>query len=141
VPQLGQQEKQSITPLKVQSSKQSQKVREVEQIVNFCLDANISLEAFRNEDKAERAKTIKHSRTESPLSSLMRSRTNLSTQMYRLHQWYMEACKREDHFIRVRFKHEHYFRGDDAIPIEVNDLWHLFHKDALDKAFVSTWIL
>ena len=140
MPQLGQQEKQSITPLKVQSSKQSQKVREVEQLVNFCLDANISLEAFRNEDKAERAKTIKHFTYGEPLVEPHEVK-NLSTQMYRLHQWYMEACKREDHFIRVRFKHEHYFRGDDAIPIEVNDLWHLFHKDALDKAFVSTWIL
>uniref|UniRef100_A0A0D9XUB8 Ubiquitin-like protease family profile domain-containing protein n=1 Tax=Leersia perrieri TaxID=77586 RepID=A0A0D9XUB8_9ORYZ len=66
---------------------------------------------------------------------------SLPTQMFKLHRWYIEACKECTRFINVKIKDEHYFRGEDLINIDVEELYQLFHKDALDKSLVSCWCL
>uniref|UniRef100_A0A0D9XI06 Ubiquitin-like protease family profile domain-containing protein n=1 Tax=Leersia perrieri TaxID=77586 RepID=A0A0D9XI06_9ORYZ len=39
-------------------------------------------------------------------------------------------------FINVKIKDEHYFRGEDLINIDVEELYQLFHRDALDKSLM-----
>uniref|UniRef100_A0A0D9W5V8 Uncharacterized protein n=1 Tax=Leersia perrieri TaxID=77586 RepID=A0A0D9W5V8_9ORYZ len=66
---------------------------------------------------------------------------SLLTQMFKLHRWYIEACKEGTQFINVKIKDEHYFRGEDLINIDVEELYQLFQRDALDKSLVSCWCL
>ena len=61
--------------------------------------------------------------------------------MFKLHNWYIKACKDGMQFIHVKIKDEHYFRGEDMINIDVEELYQLFHRDALHKSLVSCWCL
>nr|XP_051219540.1 uncharacterized protein LOC127336738 [Lolium perenne] len=66
---------------------------------------------------------------------------HLQTQMRRLHEWYMQACKDGSIMIIVALRDEHYFRGHDEIHIEFEELFQLFNQDALDKSLVSCYCL
>jgi hypothetical protein len=65
----------------------------------------------------------------------------LGTQMRRLHEWYLKACRRGDRYLTVYLRDEHYFRGGDEINIDVEELFQLFNQDALDKAVISCYCL
>ena len=65
----------------------------------------------------------------------------LGTQMRRLHDWYLKACRRCETYITVYLRDEHYFRGEDEINIELEELFQLFNQDALDKAVISCYCL
>ena len=47
----------------------------------------------------------------------------LSTQMRRLHEWYMQASKEGSNGLMVRIRDEHYFGGNDEINIEFDELF------------------
>lgn len=65
----------------------------------------------------------------------------LGTQMRRLHEWYLKACRRGDRYLTVYLRDEHYFRGEDEINLELEELFQLFNQDALDKAVISCYCL
>jgi hypothetical protein len=65
----------------------------------------------------------------------------LGTQMRRLHDWYLKACRRCESYITVYLRDEHYFRGEDEINLELEELFQLFNQDALDKAVISCYCL
>jgi hypothetical protein len=67
--------------------------------------------------------------------------SSLGTQMYQLNKWYMEACDREEQFLFVRVRPEHYFLGYDITHIEFNELHQLLHRDTLDKTLIGCWCL
>ena len=61
--------------------------------------------------------------------------SKLGTQMYMLNKWYMAACVRKaDDYLCVRIRNYHYFRGDDIVYVQFNELHQLCHMDALDKS-------
>ena len=65
---------------------------------------------------------------------------NLSTQLRRLHNWYMEKCKDGKNWIMVAITDEHYGRND-VMNIEFCELFQLFNQDALDKSLLSAYCL
>ena len=65
----------------------------------------------------------------------------LQTQMRKLHDWYMQACKEENIMLIVGIREEHYFRGNEEIHIDFEELFQLFNQDALDKALISCYCL
>ena len=66
---------------------------------------------------------------------------HLQTQMRKLHDWYMQACRESKIFLIVGIKDEHYFRGNEEINIEFEELFQLFNQDALDKTLMSCYCL
>ena len=62
-----------------------------------------------------------------------------------LNKWYMAACVRKaDDYLYVRIRNYHYFRGDDIIYVQFNELHQLCHMDALDKSLMSClclWVI
>ncbi|KAK1699387.1 hypothetical protein QYE76_016084 [Lolium multiflorum] len=60
----------------------------------------------------------------------------LGTQMRRLHDWYLKACRRGDRYLTVYLRDEHYFRGVEEINLELEELFQLFNQDTLDKAVI-----
>ena len=66
---------------------------------------------------------------------------HLGTQMQRLHEWYMQACRNSDRYLTVGVRYEHYFRGKEEINIDFEELFQLFNQDALDKALISCYCL
>jgi hypothetical protein len=66
----------------------------------------------------------------------------LGTQMRRLHEWYLQACRKSDlSYLTVGVRDEHYFRGKEEINIEFEELFQLFNQDALDKSVISCYCL
>jgi hypothetical protein len=65
---------------------------------------------------------------------------NLSTQLRRLHNWYLDACKDGQNWIMVAIRDEHYGRTD-VMNIEFCELFQLFNQDALDKSLLSAYCL
>ena len=66
---------------------------------------------------------------------------HLQTQMRRLHEWYMQSCRESQIWLIAAVRDEHYFRGDDEIHIEFEELFQLFKQDALDKSLISCYCL
>ena len=64
----------------------------------------------------------------------------LPTHMRNLHQWYLDACKRDKKYIVANVPEEYYFRRED-IHIEICELWQLFNLDALDKSLMSCYCM
>ena len=65
----------------------------------------------------------------------------LGTQMRKLHEWYMQACRDSKIVLTVGIRDEHYFRGNEELNIDFEELFQLFNQDALDKALISCYCL
>ena len=61
--------------------------------------------------------------------------------MWKLHKWYLDACKEGQIMITVGIKDEHYFHDDTEIHIDFEELFQLFNQDALDKSIISAYCL
>ena len=117
VPQLGEQAKKSISPLKVISTKT------VAQLV-------------QPQQQYQYAWTYK------PGKSLVRPEeiSSLSYQLRRLHHWYEKAVAAGHEAFWVSYKKKHYFT-DDLLYIPFPELFQLFNQDALNTAIVSSYCL
>jgi len=51
----------------------------------------------------------------------------LGTQMFAINKWCIEASKGGDNWISVRIRQHHYFRGDDLIYVQFEELHQLCH--------------
>ena len=61
--------------------------------------------------------------------------------MRRLHKWYMEASARDENWIYIGYKDEHFGHGPGEIMIEFEELYQLYQQDDIDKAIVSAYCL
>jgi hypothetical protein len=66
---------------------------------------------------------------------------HLGTQMRKLHEWYMQACRDSKILLTVGIRDEHYFRGNEELNIDFEELFQLFNQDALDKALISCYCM
>jgi hypothetical protein len=62
----------------------------------------------------------------------------LPTQMCRLHDYYMLVSSRNDCMLGARIKDEDYFRGENVMWLYFEELYQLYHQDALNISFIST---
>jgi hypothetical protein len=65
----------------------------------------------------------------------------LPTQMRRLHDYYMLVSSRYNCMLGVWIKDEDYFHGEDVTWLYFEELYQLYHQDALNINFFSTWLL
>jgi hypothetical protein len=66
----------------------------------------------------------------------------LSTQMRRLHEWYVRyhhvtSCTS----FPILYKEEDFYNGDGNFYVEFSELYQLYHQDALDISLLKLWIL
>jgi len=66
---------------------------------------------------------------------------DLPTHMRRVHKWYMAAAEEGRIALPVGVRDEHYFRGDEEINVEFEELFQLYNQDALDKSIISCYCL
>ena len=53
----------------------------------------------------------------------------------------MQASKEGSNWLMVGIRDEHYFRENDEINIEFDELFQLYNQDAIDKSIVSCYCL
>ena len=120
---------QSIPPLKVIPDKVTDATRDF----GISVDRLLSTEEIPMADVAWQY---------APEKSLVRLEQvpHLSTQMRRLHEWYMKEVKNGREMLMVKVKEEHYFYENELI-IEFAEIFQLYNQDALDKSIVSCYCL
>jgi hypothetical protein len=129
VPQLGEQAMQSIPPLKVITDKVTDAARDI----GISVDQLLGTEEVPVADVAWQY---------APGKTLVRPEQvpHLSTQMRRLHEWYMKEVKNGREMLMVKVKEEHYFY-ENELCIEFPEIFQLYNQDALDKSIVSCYCL
>lgn len=121
VPQLGEQDAQSVPPLKVFDDKATQGSQ---QHIGSTTDYPVSELAYKyvaGENLAEQVKC-------------------LTTKMCHLHTWYKKAAKKGIISIMVAVKEEHYFQ-EYAVSVEFSELFQLYNLRSLEKSIISCYIL
>ena len=63
----------------------------------------------------------------------------LPTRMHELRAWYLKASARKDVMFRARVQDRHFNQGMDDVWIEFENLYDLYHQDALDKYLLSVF--
>ena len=66
---------------------------------------------------------------------------NLTTQMRRLHQWYMEQSGQGIQAFPVRYTEEYFLNGDDFFWVKFKCLYEMYKEDALDVSIIRAWTL
>ena len=118
VPQLGEQEAQSIAPLKVLSDKAS------------------ALSRMGSGDYAIADVVYKYT----PGEPLVEDTSVLTTQLWDLHHWYMEAAKEKKTCFMAKVQQQHYFE-DYGVEVAFSDLFQMYNQHALDKSIISCYCL
>ena len=135
IPQLGQQSKQSIPPLKVLSEKDAATAQ-------FVLESGLTKAQLLEEAPIE----VHLGANKKPFvlgEPLMWEELipTLPTRMRELHAWYLKVSASKDVVFRARVQDRHFHRGMDDIWIEFENLYDLYHQDALDKSLLSVFCM
>jgi hypothetical protein len=123
VAQLGEQEAQSIPPLFVPSE-----AREIEHGEVVIGDTGCPIAQIRIQYKFELGLPL----VENPSA--------LTTQLYKLHTWYMAAAKKGSTYLMAGVKEHHLFR-EYAVQVEFSELFQMYNQRALDKSILSCYCL
>ena len=66
----------------------------------------------------------------------------LTTHLRRLHEWYLRASAREGiTAFSVMYRDEDFHHGNDTFWVEFDQLYQLYHKDALDVSILRLFVL
>ena len=66
----------------------------------------------------------------------------LTTHLRRLHKWYLRASIREGiTAFSVKYRDEDFHHGDDTFWVEFDQLYQLYHKEALDVSILRLFVL
>ena len=151
VPQLGEQEVQSVPPLVIRDEYGSN-IKQLEGL-EIPTDKEVNLEELANfyamqgydiadllypaADVVDTWRKYEHGKSLWNPEKL----SELGTQMYKLNKWYLEACKRNEVALCIRIRDKHWYRGNDVMYMEFSELHQLCHLDSLDKTFMSCYCL
>ena len=116
IAQLGQQENQSLPPLVVHSFDDPEMASMIERSARD-LGVDVQYEGYF--PMAE----VKYTYTYGKDLVRPGQLPHLGTQMRKLHEWYMQACRNSDLYLTVGVRDEHYFRGKEEINIEFKELF------------------
>jgi hypothetical protein len=123
VAQLGEQEAQSIAPLIVPSE-----AREIEHGEVVIGDTGYPIAQITIQYKFELGLPL----VENPSA--------LTTQLYKLHNWYMAAAKEGKMCLMAGVKEQHYFR-QYGVEVAFSELFQMYNQLALDKSIISCYCL
>ena len=76
-----------------------------------------------------------------PLLSSPEEIAKLSTKPRRLHEWYLHAAEMGLEYIDLAIKDEHFFRGEQQIHVELEELFQIFNQREIDVAVISCYCL
>ena len=124
VPQLGEQEVQSIAPLKVFSDKAA------------LYNDNVAHQVLGDTGYAIAEIAYQYVLGQ----PLVTDTKALTTKLWKLHNWYMTAAKEEKFYLMAGVKEEHYFR-EYAVQVEFSELFQMYNLRALDKCIISCYCL
>ena len=145
VPQLGQQARQSITPLNVVSEAAPQLVmqQDMEEARKLAADMGVTVEQLLGpqDDNLPKAVPVRLYTVGQHLVTRAEW-LELPTHMRALHDWYMNEITHnpERKWIVMDVPHDYYFK-QDTIHIEFSELFQLYHFDAIDKTLMSCYCL
>ena len=123
VAQLGEQEAQSIAPLIVPSE-----AREIEHGEVVIGDTGLPIAQITIQYKFE------------PGLPLVENPSALTTQLYKLNNWYMAAAKQGREYLMAGVKDQHYFR-EYGVQVDFSELFQMYNQLALDKSIISCYCL
>ena len=140
VAQLGEQAKQSISPLKVLPTDQGSAAdMYLSYAVEFAAEAGITLSQL--ESDAIPISDVEVWKWEYGKPLLPPDQIELlPAQMQKLHKWYLQVTKDDRKMIVVKVTKDHYI-GEDEVHIYLEELSYLYRLDALDLSLVSTYCL
>jgi len=143
VPQLGEQAKQSIPPLKVLSTDlpvqaENQDMAEAAKLA-AAMGVTVAELLGTQDDNIPKAPVV---RTYVPKEEMVSREKwqQLPTQMRKLHDWYMQESQKGRIMIVAKVPHEYYFR-EDQVHVDFSELYQLYNFDALDKCLISCYCL
>ena len=65
----------------------------------------------------------------------------LGTQMFNLHRWYLRMSNNEGIMVLVKYRDHDFFRWEDDFWVYFEDLYHIYHRQALDVSIITIWVL
>ena len=71
---------------------------------------------------------------------LVKNLSALTTQVWKLHNWYMATAKEGRFYIMAGVKEEHYFH-EYVVHIDFSALFEMYNQQAIDKAIVGCYCL
>ena len=134
VPHLGAQKKQSIEPLVMLPTEQQGLIRYLQTSKLMTAEVAVSKEILYAEVtrwKYEEGKSL-------VLSEVVPA---LPTQMQWLHDYYMHAMLNCNFMQGTKFTYEDFFRGEGIIWLNWEEVYQLYHQDALDISIIGLWVL
>jgi len=66
---------------------------------------------------------------------------SLGTQMFNLHRWYLRMAKDEGKMFGVKYRDHDFFRGEDDFWVYFQNLYEIYHRQALDASIITIWVL
>jgi len=142
VPQLGAQQKQSIEPLVVLNQEQQDSL-------GFLQSSKLTTDQITGASNQD-LDPLKEYPIAPVVRWLYKEGTSLvppeivpmlPTQMRRLHDLYMKAMRDCNFMQGAKIGDEDFFRGEAIIWIDWEEVYQLYHQDALDISIVTLWLL
>jgi len=140
VPQLGAQKKQSIEPLVVLNEEQ-QGLLAFLKSSKLTPDQIIGSTEFPQSTKYPITPVVRWPYKEGTCLVPPEIMPMLLTQMRRLHDCYMEAMTNLNFMQGAKFTDDDFLRGEGVIWLNWEEVYQLYHQDALDISLVSLWLL
>ena len=66
---------------------------------------------------------------------------SLGTQMFNLHRWYLRMANDEGKMFGIKYRDHDFFRGEDDFWVYFQNLYHIYHRQALDASIITIWVL
>jgi hypothetical protein len=145
IPQLGQQAKQSIPPLRVLSKNVPSLVQgqNLEIVEKWAAEWGMSVEDVLASQDDRFPKAVVAPKPKFVMGGPLVSKEKLEdlpTNMCYLHTWYLNEAKNGRIMIVARVPREYYGRPED-IHVDFDELFQMYNCDALDKSLMSCYCL
>ena len=66
---------------------------------------------------------------------------SLGTQMFNLHRWYLRKSNDEMKIFGVKYRDIDFYHGDDNLWVYMDNIYHIYHRQALDASIITIWVL
>ncbi|KAG2561329.1 hypothetical protein PVAP13_8KG153904 [Panicum virgatum] len=66
---------------------------------------------------------------------------SLGTQMFNLHRWYLRMSNDEGKMFGIKYRDHDFFRGEDEFWVYFENLYHIYHRQALYASIITIWVL
>ena len=60
---------------------------------------------------------------------------------FNLHRWYLRMSKDHGKMFGVKYRDHDFFRGEEDFWVYFENLYYIYHRQALDAAIITIWVL